>query len=481
VFPEPSPKGSASQGPPNATPNAPSVTLPLRFLITGLLALAAGICLLVLRPDVLTTYHYNQYVISITHVFVLGWIATVVMGAMYQLVPVALESRLYSERLAAIHFVLHVVGVGGMVWMFWTWNMKQVGHFGSVFGAGVLLFIYNLGRTLLRVPRFNVIAAAVASTLFWLGCTVLVGLTIAAGKCSYESVAEGRADGWFNSLLLGMAGLGTFVARFDAIAAIHAHAHLGVVGIFVILIVGVSYRLLPMFTLSELQSVRRAVVSLALLNLGLALCFPGILLRSPWKPFAAAILAAGLVVYAIEIRAILRARKRRTLDWGVSYFITAISGLAPVVLLGWVLSWPKLPLTAFTGQLETAYGLLALLGVVSFAIIGMLYKIVPFVVWYSCYSQQIGRGKVPALADLYSHGLQAHGYWTFLSGLAFTTAGTVLANAPAVRIGCVTLGASILLLLINIGLMFSHFARSRRPGLPRDKNAPILANYSPTS
>ena len=99
-------------------------------MVTGLLALFTGVALLVLRPEMLATYHYNQYVIAATHLFVLGWICTIVMGAMYQLVPVALETKLYSEKLAAWQFVFHLVGFTGMVWMFWTWNMKQVGHFG---------------------------------------------------------------------------------------------------------------------------------------------------------------------------------------------------------------------------------------------------------------------------------------------------------------------------------------------------------------
>ena len=58
------------------------------------------------------------------------------------------------------------------------------------------------------------------------------------------------------------------------------------------------------------------------------------------------------------------------------------------------------------------------LGVVSFAIIGMFYKIIPFLVWYGSYSRQIGLSKVPSLADLYSPRLQAVGYWTYVAGLA---------------------------------------------------------------
>ena len=44
---------------------------------------------------------------------------------------------------------------------------------------------------------------------------------------------------------------GTGMSRFDQISAMHAHAHLGALGVFVMLIVGISYKLVPMFTFSD--------------------------------------------------------------------------------------------------------------------------------------------------------------------------------------------------------------------------------------
>jgi cbb3-type cytochrome oxidase subunit 1 len=104
-----------------------TVSLPLRFVASGLLSLFVGVVWLGFRPEILATYHYNQHVVALTHVFTLGWITSVIMGAMYQLVPVALETRLHSERLAKWQYVLHMIGLVGMVWMFWIWDMKQVG------------------------------------------------------------------------------------------------------------------------------------------------------------------------------------------------------------------------------------------------------------------------------------------------------------------------------------------------------------------
>lgn len=468
---------------PSPTAHAPGISLPLRFILTGLCALAAALFLILLRPEVLSTYHYNQHVIAVTHLVVLGWIASVVMGAVYQLVPVALEARLYSERLARWQFVCHLVGVAGMVWMFWQWNLKQVGHFGSVFAFGVLLFVYNTFRTLLRVPRWNVVATAVASTLFWLSVTVLAGLLIVAGKCTYDSAQTLAPGSPLRALLIATQSVGQFAWRFDAIAAMHAHAHAGVVGVFLMLIVGVSYRLLPMFTLSELQSPRRAGLSVALLNAGLAGAFVAVALRSPWKLFFAGLLLAGFAVYAVEIIAILRARKRRTLDWGLRYFLTGIACLGLLCAAALLLAWPGVPLTAWMGQLENAYGFVALLGAVSLAIIGMLYKILPFLVWYAVYSPRIGLARVPNLADLYSHRLQQLGYWIYLAGLVAATGAILAANPAAVRVATGLLILGLLSLVLNTARMLSHLVRpqatvstpSPKAKLPSLPNAALSA------
>jgi hypothetical protein len=390
---------------------------------------------------------------------VLGWVCSVVMGAVYQLVPVALETRLFSERIARWQFAFHVVGFAGMVWMFWTWNMKQVGHFGSVFAVGAGLFIYNVVRTLLRVPRWNVIATAIASSVFWLGVTVLVGLSVAAGKCAYEFDTPLTQVGGMRTVLRGLQAVGAFMGRFDQLGAMHAHAHVGVLGCFVMLIVGVSYRLIPMFGVSHLQSPRRAAWSVWLLNVGLAGAFVSVLLRSPLKLGFGSVIVAGLFLYGLEIRAILLARHRGILDGAVRQFLMSMTLMVPVAALGLVLAWPRLPLTALTGQFETLYAFLAVFGVVSGAIMAMLYKIVPFLVWFGRYSQWIGRQKVPALAEMYSAPLQSAGGLCHGVALALCALGIVLASEWLVRAGAVTLCIALGLFLWNMTLVFRHFLK----------------------
>jgi hypothetical protein len=440
--------------------HAPSTLFPMAFMLTGLVAIFAGVGWLVLRPSLLAAYHYNQYVIAVTHLFVLGGICSIVMGAMYQLLPVALETRLHSERLAHWQLVIHIVGFAGMVWMFRVWNLKQVGHFGSVLALGVGLFVYNIVRTLRRVPKWNVTATAVAIALVWISLAVTAGLVIAIAKCANAIAFDPPAEP-VSAIMRAMRPVGNFMGRFDTISAMHAHAHLGGVGFFITLVMGVSYKLIPMFTLSEVQSSRRAKWSVLLLNFGLAGSFVTILFRSPWKLAFTVIMIAGLAVYGRELAAILRARKRRAFDWGVKYFLTAVALLVPLSVLAAVLSWPALPTNLFTEQLENVYGFLGLIGVVALALIGMLYKIIPFLIWFHCYSRAIGRRRVPLLAEMYCAVLQAVGYWTFLAGLAITCVAMISANETGVRTGCSLLALSLATLAVNVGRMLMHFVRPK--------------------
>lgn len=414
--------------------SATSIRLPLQFMVVGLLALFTGTGWLIVQPDILATSHYSPNAVAVTHLFVLGWLCSVVMGAMYQLVPVALETKLHSEWLAKIQFAFHVIGFIGMVFMFRTWNMKGVGYFGAVLTAGVGLFIYNIVRTLLHVPKWNIIATAVASALTWFLLTVTAGLLLAAEQRGYEPMLQ-----------------------FNPIAAMHAHAHLGAIGFFTMLIVGVSYKLVPMFTLSEVQSRRRAAWSVALLNVGLIGLFAGILLQRPWKLIFALLVIFALTLYVWELTAILRARKRRALDWGVKYFLTAIASLFPLSFLAVALSWPGQPLNDFTERLESVYGFLGFVGFVSFAITGMLYKIIPFLIWFGIYSKHIGRARVPALAEMYSSWLQAVGYWTFLGALFVIVSGILFSNVGVARFGCVLFAAGLAVLAVNLGNILSHY------------------------
>jgi hypothetical protein len=429
------------------TDRGSTVGLSLVFVLAGVMSLIAGVGLIIAFPEVLATYHYNQRVISVTHLLVLGFMGSVVMGALYQLVPVALETRLHSVGLGWAHAVCHLVGFAGMTVTFWKWDLPAVGMFGSLFAVGVGVFAFNLFRTLRNVPRWSVIATAVVSVLAWLVLTVLAGLYLAASKC------------WSFS-------------PFHPIAAMHAHAHMGGAGVFLMLIVGIAYKLVPMFVLGELQNPRRAAWSVVIINGGLVGLAMALVLESSWKLLFAVVILVGLALFGFEIRAILRCRQRRRLDWGMRQFLTALGIVLPLSLLAVVLCWPTLPVTEFTAQLENVYGLTAVLGMFAFAIVGMLHKIVPFLVWYRCYGPKIGREPVPALGQMHSERLQVISFGLCLAGLGGLAIATAFGHLHAVRWTACLYGFGIAAFAFSIGLILDHFRLSNPQFSPGKRQTP---------
>ncbi len=416
---------------------SPSLTIPAGFFALGLASLAAAVAWLAFRPDLLAQYHYGPQVVALTHLYVLGFLSSIAMGAGYQLVPVALETRLRSERLAWIHLACHTIAVPGMVAMFWVWNMKQVGHFGSLFGLGVILFSVNIISAVRRAQRRSAVSLGIGLAIGWLVITMLAGLFLASAKCWPQ------------------------ISPFAQIAAMHAHVHLGLAGFFGTLILAVSYKLIPMFALSEIQNSGRARVSLILWTTGVAAIAATIALESPWKPAAALLATTGLGVYGWELSAVLRGRKRRNLDWGVRTFLAAIAFAAPCAVAGFILSLPSLPNRTWATQLENAYGLLGLVGFITLAVIGMLYKILPFLAWYRAYADKVGLFRTPALAAMCSQRLQVLGLVSFVAGLTGTIVAILLGSERGVSLAWPLIVLSVAALLANVGLLIRHVVRPK--------------------
>lgn len=140
-------------------------------------------------------------------------------------------------------------------------------------------------------------------------------------------------------------------------------------------------------------------------------------------------------------------------------FLGSLVVLAPMAGLAAVLSWPGLPLTAFTGQLENLYGFLAVFGLISTAVLGMLFKILPFLVWYGTYSRHIGRVRVPTFADMYSDRLICGGGTAHIVAVVVITVGILLSDASVVRWGGVVFAVSTILHGSNFARVLGHIRR----------------------
>jgi hypothetical protein len=103
----------------------------------------------------------------------------------------------------------------------------------------------------------------------------------------------------------------------------------------------------------------------------------------------------------------------------------------------------------------------------------MLYKIIPFLVWFGVYSPHVGRARVPTLVTMYSPRLQMIGYWSFLAGLVAIGVGILRESESVVRFGSLLFTTSVFVQVLNVGKILAHVARPRilpqKPTLAAEK------------
>ncbi|HET7627154.1 MAG TPA: hypothetical protein VFK44_02095 [Bacillales bacterium] len=347
------------------------VRVPLTFIMTGLaiFVLAQG---LLLSGIALLIHGTAQvpYVLTIAHLLVLGFATMIAMGVMYQLVPVALQVNIHYLPLARWQYRLYVVGVLGLTWSFYDFSAGRLVSFAAVTVAAILLFEWNLWMTIKDAARSD-IRTAVASALTSLLVTVSLGLWLTLDFFSPH--------------------LGVWHERLLTV-----HILFGTIGWFTMLIVGFSYKLAPMFTLSHGYESKFGTFAVYGLNAGIAAASVGVLFE--WRALIAVgcfVLLFGFACYGIQLKKILQKRMRKKIDPGVTAALFAIpfSFCSSVLVLvsGWI---------SGAGVVLEALVYLVIIGWISLTILGYLYKIIPFLWWTHKYGTIIGKQKTPSLKEM---------------------------------------------------------------------------------
>ena len=412
-----------------ATAMAPPFALVLRHLAAAVGAFVLLAVLLLLEAPLLASGAYlHPRVLALVHLAGLGWVGLTIMGASYQLVPVILEVPLWSVRTARATFWIYLAGLSGVVGHM---GMEALGpglwFAGALTLLGLGLFGMNLSRTLWQASRWDATAWHLATSLGFLALAVLLGLALA--------VHLGRP--WLP-------------AAHTTFLPLHAHLALG--GWVGLVVMGVAYKLIPMFNLAHGYSMKPARWAWAGVTAGLAAWVLGALLRTGLLVQAARIiLALGMALFLVQMLMIHRRRLRRSLDVGLRHASAAWAFTVLALVLGILSAWAP---AAWSGRISTAYGAAVFLGSLSLLIAGMLYKIVPFLTWFHRYSDRVGRDPVPLLHELYSEPLARVQLWflalsvaVLVPSLAGGHAGGVAAASAGLLVSAGLLGYNMLRVL----------------------------------
>jgi hypothetical protein len=156
--------------------------------------------------------------------------------------------------------------------------------------------------------------------------------------------------------------------------------------------------LLPMFWLSHSFSWKPIKTALWLISLGVGFVVFSSILQSSVLEYIGYLLAMGaFFVYFYQIYLIYKTRVR--LDNDIYLHSLLVSYISLIIALSLGIIYLIFP----NPNILLAVGWILLLGFITFLIIGHLYKIVPFLVWYQRFSPLVGKQKVPMLADMVPH------------------------------------------------------------------------------
>lgn len=334
---------------------APPISVPYRFFVTGpLFGVAAGVLLALEASSVVAT-RWAMPTFAVVHLVTVGFMLQVMCGAMLQFLPVAAGANVWRPRLVA-----------------------------AVVHPALTLGAVALAAGFLGAGPFAMRAAVV---LLSLGLTLFVVVT-AVGL--FRSPAIGPTLGVLKAAVGGLAvtaGLGVTLALVFAwgvavplLELVHLHAAWGVGGWALLLVMAVAYLVVPMFQLTPPYSVRFSRWVPVVVGAALGAWTVAVVFAQPALEWLATALAMGaLVAFAGKTLRLQAQRKRKVLD--TTFFAWRV-GLGCLLLAAALLgALAVVPAGLLRGRLEYLLGVALLAGAFPAMMAGMLYKIVGFIDW----------------------------------------------------------------------------------------------------
>ncbi len=419
-----------------STKNAPSpsVVLP-HYAIGAIFFIIASIMMFFSAGDMANSY-IGPKVLSMTHIIILGWITIIIFGALYQLIPVVMEIKLYSEILAHISLYTLVPGTILLAYSFWNSYIgetiyMQVG--GTLIFVSIFLFLINVFMSALKTKQKTIENTFIVTSAIWLTLTVSMGIFIT-----------------MNTAL-------NFIPKSN-LELLKIHVQIGIVGWFMMLVIGVSSTLLPMFFIAHKLNRKLLKLSYYFSNIGLAALIITLYIDiNSWsKIISALVLLSGMIFFVIYNYEAYKKRLRKKLDIGMKLSVFSFILLFSTFLFG-ILSILNLDtLKDFNMSFNTAYGVSLLFGFLTSLILGQMYKTLPFIVWLKFYSDKVGKFKIPMPAHIYSEKIANAHYYSFIIAIFSLFIGIFAKESIIIQISSIAFLITALLYAYNTLMILFH-------------------------
>lgn len=406
----------------------------LPFYGYAAIAFLIATVILFLSAGDITKHYFHPHTLAITHIMALGWGTMMILGASHQLVPVLIEGKLYSNTLASASFIFAAVGIPLLVYGFYVFDMGLHTRCGGILIVlAIISYLFNLAVSMAKSKQENVQAFFIFTAALWLLATAIVGLLLLYN---------------FTYPLLPQSSL----------HYLPLHAHIGIAGWFLLLVIGVGSRLIPMFLISKYNNILQLWWIYGLINGGL-LAFVFIFLYADSKSLLGIPLlavAAAIALFGNFCFNCYQQRIRKKVDEQMKVsLLSVLMMLLPVtflviILILLILS-PKENIS-----LIMSYGFIIFFGWITAIILGMTFKTLPFIVWNKVYHHLAGKGKTPNPKDLFSNRVFKWMSVFYIAGFVLFTAGVLLNATIVLQFAAALLSLTSLLYNWNVIKLLLH-------------------------
>ncbi len=327
---------------------APDIWSPLRFFISApLFAMAAVTLLFISGPEIFQNRWLPQS-LAITHLITLGFITMVMVGAAFQLLPVLAGSSIYASKVSSK--IIHILITTGVVLLcsgFYAANALWIKLALLFIVPGVIYFLVLSSFALYKARSSFASANGMRLSISSLWIVFILGVLLSAGK-AWNEIPLYRE---FTNLHMIWAALGWVLT----------------------MIVAISFQVIPMFQVTKEYSVSFRKWFFIILFSCLLVVTVQALFNDSIK-FVYVVLSAILLWFSVVSVNLLFQRKKRLVDSSFYYWLT---GLSSLVLSVCIYNYAMI----FNVELNALLGVVFFLGFIVSIINGMLFKIVPFLVW----------------------------------------------------------------------------------------------------
>ncbi len=397
-----------------STEQAPAISVPLRFF-------AIAPLFLVLAALIIAIYDTNPFVdahspalLAATHCITIGFIGMIMQGAMQQILPVVIGSPMPASRqIAWLTLLPLIAGTLSLSAGFLQGAPALLNLAWVLLGFGFVVFIAASLISLSRAPAKTASKTALLLSVLALTVAVILGTLLARGYAT---------------------GMQLDYAKLAA-----AHISLALGGWVTLLIIGVSYQVVPMFQLTPNYPQRLASALPPALFASLLLYLASSWLNAPLlSHIAEGIFWVLAVVFALTTLWLQSRRRRRVADATLSFFrLGMISLLCAALLSAAALLIPS------PAPFRTLSVSVFILGFALSVIHGMLYKIVPFLVWFHLFRGGIKKG-VPNMKQIIPEVWMWRHLWLHIATLLAALLTSV--RVEAIRLFAIGLASEGLLL-----------------------------------